>query len=259
MTDQLQIENHAYWMWRARGYSEVNQEELAGIQRATWSRLLDEVISSHPACKGKAKQEIRILDIGCGPGFLSIILTELGYRVTSGDFASSMLEQAKINATILADQMDFRIENAMDLSFADETFNVVLSRNLTWNLPDPKRAYEEWLRVLRPGGLLLVFDANWYGYLRDDDHRKAYEADRANVAKAGCGDYDIGENFEIMEDIAESLPLTGMNRPDWDARVFLKFGITSFEVTHDIGAFVYSEKEKINYASNPMFMIKVVK
>jgi SAM-dependent methyltransferase len=259
MIEQLQKDNHAYWMWRATGYSEVNQEELAGIQRSTWSMLLDELIMEHPACKGKTKQEIRILDIGCGPGFLSIILTELGYRVTSGDFASSMLEQARDNAGNLAEKMDFCIENAMDLSFADATFDVVLSRNLTWNLPDPKKAYKEWLRVLKPEGMLLVFDANWYHYLRDDARKAAYELDRAKVAEAGCGDYNLGANFDVMEEIANRLPMTDCKRPEWDQRVFLEYEVASVDLFEDIGAIVYSEKEKINYASSPMFMIKVVK
>lgn len=259
MIEQLHKENYAYWMWRATGYSEVNQEELAGIQRSTWSMLLDELIMGHPACKGKTKQEIRILDIGCGPGFLSIVLTELGYRVTSGDFAESMLEQAKDNAGDLAEKMEFCVENAMDLSFADATFDVVLSRNLTWNLPDPKKAYKEWLRVLKPEGMLLVFDANWYHYLRNDARKAAYELDRVKVAEAGCGDYNLGENFDVMEEIASRLPMTDCKRPEWDQRVFLKYGVASIEVVEDIGAIVYSEKEKINYASSPMFMIKVVK
>lgn len=257
--EPLHVQNHAYWMWRAAGYSQVNQEELSGIQRSTWSKLLDELLMSHPSLSKRKRQEIRILDIGCGPGFLSIILTALGYRVTSGDFAESMLEQAKENAGPLAEQMEFRIENAMDVSFADEIFDVVLSRNLTWNLPNPKAAYEEWLRVLKPQGLLLVFDANWYHYLRDDARKEAYELDRANVAKAGYEDYNVGENFDVMESIALQLPLTNLHRPAWDEAVFRGYGVRSVEVTEDIGSCVYSEKEKMNYASSPMFMIKVVK
>ena len=60
-------------------------------------------------------------------------------------------------------------------------FDVVISRNLTWNLKDPKRAYEEWCRVLKPGGKLLNFDANWYGYLYDEEKRLSYEEDRKSV------------------------------------------------------------------------------
>ena len=58
--------------------------------------------------------------------------------------------------------------------FEDESFDVIISRNLTWNLPHPEMAYKEWLRVLKKGGKLLNFDANWYGYLYDDKKREAH-------------------------------------------------------------------------------------
>ena len=47
--------------------------------------------------------------------------------------------------------------NAEELTFAPESFDVIVSRNLTWNLHDPKKAYQSWERVLKSGGLLLNF------------------------------------------------------------------------------------------------------
>jgi SAM-dependent methyltransferase len=170
-----------------------------------------------------------------------------------------MLLQARQNAGALAGRINFRKLDAQKLELPDESFDAIVTRNLTWNLPDPKKAYKEWLRVLKPEGMLLVFDANWYHYLRDDARKAAYELDRAKVAEAGCGDYNLGENFDVMEEIASRLPMTDCKRPEWDQRVFLEYGVASVDVVEDIGAIVYSEKEKINYASSPMFMIKVVK
>ena len=51
--------------------------------------------------------------------------------------------------------------DAQNLEFEDDVFDVVISRNLTWNLKDPKRAYEEWCRVLKPGGVMINLDANY--------------------------------------------------------------------------------------------------
>ena len=168
--DNLYKENNKYWMGRAEGYSKVNKEELDGIQRKTWSKLFKETIETHILEKA---ENICILDIGAGPGFISIILTELGYHVTAADFAENMLLEAKSNAGILAERISFVHQDAMNLSFKDEVFDVVVSRNLTWNLPDPKKAYSEWLRVLKKGGMLLNFDANWYSYLGDEEQRIA--------------------------------------------------------------------------------------
>ena len=50
--------------------------------------------------------------------------------------------------------------NAEALCFEDSSFDIVISRNLTWNLPDPDKAYAEWTRILKSGGLLLNYDAN---------------------------------------------------------------------------------------------------
>ena len=258
-TEKINQQNHAYWTDRASGYSEVNQEELAGIQKKTWSDLLDREIRDHFKIGETHRSRIRILDIGAGPGFLSVILCEQGYQVTAADFAETMLKEAKQNAGTLAEQICFRREDAMNLSFPEATFDVVLSRNLTWNLPDPQKAYKEWLRVLKHNGLLLIFDANWYAYLKDEDKRKAYENDRQIVKEQGYEDYNIGEGFDIMEEIAKDLPLTGIIRPQWDEEIFREQKVSSVSCVEDIGSQVYSEKEKTNYSSTPLFMIKVVK
>lgn len=252
-------DNHDYWIRRASGYSKVNQEELEGIQRKTWASLLDTQIREHFGIEADQRNKIRILDIGAGPGFISIILCELGYLVTAADFAETMIEEAKKNAGPFADQITFKAENAMDLSFAEETFDVVFSRNLTWNLPDPQKAYQEWIRVLKENGMLFIFDANWYAYLKDDKKKQAYETDRENVKKQGLEDYNIGESFDRMEEIAKDLPLTGKTRPAWDEMVLREMNARQVYCIEDIGSQVYSEKEKINYASTPMFMIKVIK
>ena len=257
-TENIKEQNKAYWNQRAVTYSDVNKEELEGTQHNKWSALLDKEIRN--VYSGvKKKEEIKILDVGAGPGFISIVLSELGYPVTAADLSEDMLAEAKKNAGAQAGKIHFKKEDAMNLSFADESFDVVFSRNLTWNLPDPQKSYSEWLRVLKKGGCLLVFDANWYAYLRDEKKKKEYENDRQNVAEQGFGDYNVGENFDVMEKIAENLPLTGVERPAWDKVILERLGASNVNMTEDIGSAVYSEKEKINYASTPLFMIKAVK
>ena len=269
----LKKSNHEYWGKRSLSYSDVNKEELSGTQHMKWQALLDEEIQKVFHSK---RQDIKILDIGAGPGFISIILSELGYKVIAADFSKEMLAEAEKNYEDFvrsrnmgqaddadgcdeAKNIEFREEDAMELSFPDESFDVVFSRNLTWNLPDPEKAYGEWLRVLKKGGCLLVFDANWYAFLRDDEKRREYEEDRKNVAARGMDDYNIGENFNIMDEIADRLPLTGTDRPKWDADLLRRLGIEDITTNVDAGSMVYSEKELINYASTPLFMVKAVK
>ena len=244
--------NLAYWSQRSASYSDVNKEELAGISRHSWSSVLHEEIYSH--FPDRSPENISVLDVGTGPGFFAILLAESGFHVTAVDMTPEMLEEARQNAGALAEKIDFREMNAEDLCLPDDSYDVVVSRNLTWNLPYPEKAYSEWHRVLRTGGLLLNFDSNWYGYLFDETAREKYEADRASSAELGLVDQNIGENFDVMEDIARSMPLSDIKRPEWDIKVLSRLG---FNVTTDTDIWkkVWTIQEQTNFSSTPMFMI----
>ena len=120
------IEN--YWSNRAEGYSEVNRGELSTIQKDKWLNEIERRLEGIP------KESINILDIGCGPGFFSIILARAGYKVTAVDYTEAMIEKAKENAGELSSKITFIRMDAQNLLFDDEIFDVVVSRNLTWNL-----------------------------------------------------------------------------------------------------------------------------
>jgi len=249
-------ENKDYWAQRAPTYSEVNQAELSTQSRVVWRHTICEQIRAH--FPDRQPRELRVLEVGTGPGFFAIILTEAGYRVTAVDLTPNMLAEAKKNAGALAGEIEFLEMNAEALSFADESFDVIVTRNLTWDLPHPENAYREWHRVLKPHGLLLNFDANWYRYLFDERALAGYEEDRQNVAEHGIKDEGIGENFDIMEDIARRIPLSRIVRPAWDTRVLSGIGF-KVETDERIWERVWTEGEKLNFASTPMFLIRAIK
>ena len=76
--------------------------------------------------------------------------------------AEKMLQEARAKALQAGLVPEFRRMDCHRLDFADNTFDAVISRNLTHTLRDHKQVYKEWLRVLKPGGTLLIFDANWH-------------------------------------------------------------------------------------------------
>ena len=210
-------ENIHYWSNRASGYSNVNKEELTSNQKSVWSTLLDERIQKH--FQNRDRADIHILDIGTGPGFFAIILRELGYHVTGIDYTKSMLLEAKKNAKHLSNDIHFLQMNAEELTFPSKSFDVIFSRNLTWNLPHPQKAYTHWVRVLKDGGLLLNFDANWYHYLHDEEAKSAHLTDRANIAASDVEDECAGTNVDAMEAIARQTPLSALSRPKWDKEI----------------------------------------
>ena len=92
----LKNEIHDYWTNRARGYSEYNQQEMADARRTMWrDKLLSLLGEAFPECE---PEEIKILDVGTGPGFFAILLAEAGYQVTAIDYTEEMLREAQQNA-----------------------------------------------------------------------------------------------------------------------------------------------------------------
>jgi ubiquinone/menaquinone biosynthesis C-methylase UbiE len=98
-----------------------------------------------------------ILDIGAGTGFLSIMLTEMGYHMTGIDLSEKMLARASLKARDRGFIIDFHVDDAENLHFHDCSFDAVVNRAVLWTLPHPDRAVREWMRVLRPGGKLCFF------------------------------------------------------------------------------------------------------
>lgn len=246
-----EIEN--YWTNRAEGYSQVNLEELAGPLWPVWLSIIEEHMPD------RERRNIKVLDIGAGPGFFSIILARAGYQVTAVDYTEEMLCKARQNAGLLADNIEWHRMDAQQLNFEADSFDMVVSRNVTWNLEHPGQAYSEWMRVLKPGGRLLNFDANWYHQLFDEEKRAAYEADRARVSELGIQDDYTCTDIDAMEAIARQVPLSRIQRPEWDYSVLRNLNAMQIEADREIWQKVWCEAEKINNASTPMFMVSCVK
>ena len=246
-----------YWNNRYSGYSKVNQKELEGIQRERWKEQFKRLLPEN--------QNLKVLDIGTGPGFFTIILEELGYtNITGVDYSYKMLEVAieniktygKENSSIQLMQMD-----AQNLEFEPESFDIIVSRNLTWNLEKPQQAYSEWLKVLKTNGSLFIFDANWYAFLQNESLEKEFEAKRQKAIEEKLEDYWQGEGVdeEKMDWIVQQLPLTYQQRPQWDIDYFSSLEGILVETEENFGNLVWDYEEQLNYGATPMFCIKVVK
>src|SRR5262249_46205697 len=102
------------------------------------------------------------LDAGCGTGFLSFELAARGHRVTGADFAPSMIAEARRKAAERGvSSVGFEQADAEQLPFGPARFDLVISRHLLWTLPHPEAAIDEWIRVLRPEGRLVVVDGQF--------------------------------------------------------------------------------------------------
>ena len=88
--------------------------------------------------KKYVKDGMEILDVGTGTGYFAILLSQIGHQVTGIDLTDAMLKEARDNAALYQVHPTFQQMDAQKLAFLDQSFDVVISRNLTWTLPDPE-------------------------------------------------------------------------------------------------------------------------
>ena len=139
------------WDAEAATFDEEPDHGLADPAcRAAWRDLLVGVLPEPPA---------RVADLGCGTGTLSLLLAEEGHVVTGVDFSPEMVRRAERKAGHVA---RFLVGDAAEPPLPPAAYDVVLCRHVLWALPDPVAALERWVRLLVPGGRLVMVEGRWH-------------------------------------------------------------------------------------------------
>ncbi|KYH33232.1 class I SAM-dependent methyltransferase [Neomoorella mulderi] len=97
-----------------------------------------------------------ILDVGCGTGNFSLELARLGVKVTGIDISEPMLATARCKAAAAGLEIEFLHADAMNLPFADNTFDKIVSVTALEFAPDLQAVLAESYRVLKPGGRMVI-------------------------------------------------------------------------------------------------------
>lgn len=126
--------------------------------RCAWRSVFSEILGATPRS---------ILDVGSGTGELALLFHELGHHPRGIDLAPKMVELARAKVASLGFAIPFDEGDAERLPFADASFDALHARHVVWTLPRPERALAEWVRVLRPGGVLVITESFRDGLVDD--------------------------------------------------------------------------------------------
>jgi len=147
-------EVRAYWDAEAAGFDEAADHGLRDPQvRGAWDRLLREHLPEEP---------VDVLDLGCGTGSLTMLLAEAGHRVHGVDLAPAMVAAARAKVAASGTTATVEVGDASDPPGLAGAYDVVLTRHVLWALPDPSAALSRCVRLLRPGGRLLLVEGRWW-------------------------------------------------------------------------------------------------
>ncbi|MDQ3232539.1 MAG: bifunctional 2-polyprenyl-6-hydroxyphenol methylase/3-demethylubiquinol 3-O-methyltransferase UbiG [Pseudobdellovibrionaceae bacterium] len=154
-TLQPAVNNQFYDDLGERWYND--DQHIIALLRAESRLKLDYV--QNILRKNQVESGSRLLDIGCGAGFLSNRLAENGYHVTGVDQSAGSLNVARRHAPASA-LVDYQPADAYQLPFADASFDAVLLMDFLEHVDEPGRAIAEASRVLKPHGLMIFYTFN---------------------------------------------------------------------------------------------------
>jgi tocopherol O-methyltransferase len=169
----------------------------------------------------EVKQAEKILDVGCGIGGSSLYLAQRfnahAVGITLSPVQASRATERAQEAG-LASEVQFQVADALEMPFADESFDLVWSMESGEHMPDKEKFLQECYRVLKVGGTFLM--ATWChrpitpatGELTRDEQQHL-----ADIYRVYCLPYVI--SLPEYEAIARTLPLHNIRTADWSDAV----------------------------------------
>lgn len=231
-----------YWSHRAEDFKDQRIRELTSEKKELWLKEIQPYLPE--------KKTMKVLDVGTGTGFFAFLMALEGHEATGIDLTEEMIEKARDSAEELNIPAQFFVMDAEMPEFEEESFDVILTRNLTWTLPHMDHAYKAWYRLLAKGGVLLNFDADYCNRAEEcvEDDLPAEHAHKKIGADM------MRENDAItMELAAYQMP-----RPQWDVQLLLQAGFERVSVDAGVYKRVYAQIDEF-YNPAPVFAIAAYK
>lgn len=158
MNDQRRSNFHlkeqirAYWSERAKTFDRAFGHGISSDHEfRAWQEPIRIALGPTP---------LNVLELACGTGEITKLIHDLGHDVTALDFSEAMLAVAR-NKHAGKQRLRFLLADAENTMEPDQSYDAIVCRHLVWTLLDPKETFREWLRILKPGGKLIVYDGDW--------------------------------------------------------------------------------------------------
>ena len=116
------------------------------------SEKLYQNITSH--MQKTLKRDMTVLELACGTGLLSVKIAPIVKHLEATDFSAEMIKQAKMKS--YSAKLHFSVQDATQLPYAPESFDVVVISNALHIMPDPKASLRNIRRVLKDDGILIA-------------------------------------------------------------------------------------------------------
>ncbi len=142
------------------------------------------------------------VDVGAGTGFLTEGLLKSGLKVIAVDQSEAMLDEMKKKFEVFQ-AVEYRTGESENLPIEDKTVDYVFSNMYLHHVKSPLNAIKEMVRVLKPGGKLIITDLDehrfeflrkeqhdhWMGFRREDIEKWFIEAGLSQVKVECAGEY----------------------------------------------------------------------
>lgn len=144
------INSDAYdnWHQTVHGQDVLTESKLEG-----WHI---DALSLSPSLEG-----LNLLEVGCGAGDFAIHLSKQLAVVTAVDFSAKAIEIAKEKSKAQNQSVNFQVADAQSLPFDSNSFDLIFSCECLEHIPEPEKALNEFYRVLKPSGCLILTTENY--------------------------------------------------------------------------------------------------
>ena len=231
-----------YWSQRAEAFAQQRIREFSDEKSERW---MDEFKRYIPG-----DRPLKVLDIGTGTGYFAFLFASMGHDAVGIDLTEDMIKGAMKTAGILNLRAQFLMMDAEKPDFHAESFDVLVTRNLTWTLPHLDHAYNEWFRILKRGGVLINFDADYC--------RAVEESQVPSLPDHHAHNRISREMWKENEHITMELSAYQQPRPQWDVQLLAEAGFERICVDFGVYRRVYAKVDEF-YNPTPIFTLAAYK